>query len=307
MNMVDATTLLTIIFVLVDDWHQQYGKHLVPPISALPVLQPTFSDSEILSLLLAMDYFPYPGEQQFLGFMRANYLDLFPKLLEQSQFNRRARRLEGLIEELRRFWVKEMGANLERTLLLDTKPVPVVGYKRSKRQSDFEGSATYGWCASRKLHYFGYKLVVVSTLSGVPLAYALVPANTDEREAAEAVLSFVNGCNILGDKGFIGGDWQDELYRTTGNRVFTPMRDNQHQQIPAPFRRLLGHFRERIEGVFNEVQNTGRNLERLLRKKVDGLCVHVAAKMASHTLRILLRQRFGIDVLTFEQHQQQPF
>jgi hypothetical protein len=297
MNMVDASTLLTIIFVLVDDWHQQYGKHLVPCISALPVLQPVFSDSEILSLLLAMDYFPYPGEQQFLGFMRANHLDLFPKLLEQSQFNRRARRLEGLIEELRRFWVKQMGANLERTLLLDTKPVPVVGYKRSKRHSDFEGSATYGWCASRKLHYFGYKLVVVSTLSGVPLAYALVPANTEERTAAEAVLGFVNGCDILGDKGFIGGDWQDELYRTTGNRVFTPMRDNQHQQIPAPFRRLLGHFRERIEGVFNEVQNTGRNLERLLRKKVDGLCVHVAAKMASHTLRILLRILIYIAIL----------
>lgn len=36
--------------------------------------------------------------------------------------------------------------------------------------------------------------------------------------------------------------------------------------------------------------------------KVDGLCVHVAAKMTSHTLRIFLYQRFGIDVLTFEQH-----
>jgi hypothetical protein len=306
MNMVDASTLLTIIFVLVDDWHQEYGQHFVPPISRLPVLQPTFSDSEILTLLLAMDYFPYPGEQQFLGFIRANYLNLFPKLLDQSQFNRRARRLEGVVEELRRFWVKQMGANLERTLLLDTKPVPVVGYKRSKRHSDFEGSATYGWCASRSLHYFGYKLVALSTLAGIPLVYALVPAHTDEREAAEAVLGFVHGCNILGDKGFIGGHWQDDLYRTTGNRVFTPMRDNQHQQIPPAFRRLLGHFRERIEGVFNEVQNTGRNLERLFRKKVEGLCVHVAAKMASHTLRILLRQRFGIDVLTFEQHSPQP-
>jgi hypothetical protein len=39
------------------------------------------------------------------------------------------------------------------------------------------------------------------------LVYALVPANTDERVAAEAVLCFVKGCNILGDKGFIGGDW----------------------------------------------------------------------------------------------------
>ncbi|WP_242060640.1 MULTISPECIES: hypothetical protein [unclassified Nostoc] len=55
---------------------------------------------------------------------------------------------------------------------------------------------------------------------------------------------------------------------------------------------------EPLEGVFNEVQNTGRNLERLLRKKVDALCVHVAAKITSHTLRLFLRQRFGIDVLT---------
>ncbi len=67
MNMVDASTLLTIIFVLVDDWHQQHGSHLMPCVSALPALQPVFSDSEILSLLLAMDYFPYLGEQQFLS------------------------------------------------------------------------------------------------------------------------------------------------------------------------------------------------------------------------------------------------
>lgn len=65
-----------------------------------------------------------------------------------------------------------MGAQFERTLRSDTQPIPVVGYNRSKRQSDFEGSASYGWCASRKLHDFGYKLVVVSMLSGVPLVYS---------------------------------------------------------------------------------------------------------------------------------------
>ena len=303
MNMIDAPTLLTIIYVVVDDWYQQQGYRFVP---ALPGTSVVFSDSEMLCLLVAMDYFPYPGEQQFLGFLRANYLSLFPKLLDQSQFNRRARRLEGLLEELRRFWVDALGALFERTLLLDTKPVPVVGYKRSKRQSDFAGSASYGHCASRQLNYFGYKLVVISTLAGVPLVYALVPAHTDEREAAEAVLYSVRGCNILADKGFIGGDWQADIYRTTGNRVFTPKRVNQHQQNPPAFERLLSHFRERIEGVFNEVQNTGRNLERLLRKTVAGMCVHVAAKMASHALRVLLRQRFGIDVLTFEQTAAQP-
>ena len=51
--------------------------------------------------------------------------------------------------------------------------------------------------------------------------------------------------------------------------------------------------------MFHEIQNTGRNPERLLNKTVEGLCVHIAAKMASHTLRLLLRRRFGINVLTF--------
>jgi hypothetical protein len=113
--------------------------------------------------------------------MRANYLSLFPELLEQSQFNRRARRLEGLFGELRRFWVGDMGAIFESSLILDTKPLPVVGYKRSKKRSDFAGIASYGYCASRKLNYFGCKLVVISTLVGVPLAYAVVQAHTDER------------------------------------------------------------------------------------------------------------------------------
>lgn len=293
MAMVDVPTLLTTIFVLVDDWYQAPGP------------QPTFSHSEMLTLLLAMDYLPYPGEQQFLGFIRANHLSLFPKRLGQSQFNRRARTLDGLLEQLRRFWVQQMGYHFEHTLVMDTKPIPVVGYKRSKRHSDFSGSATYGHYASLNMKYFGYKLVVISTVSGMPLVYALVPAHTDEREAATALLCSVSGCDILADKGFIGDAWPAEVSRATGNRVFTAKRDNQHQQIPKAFERLLNHFRERIEGGFNEVQNTGRNLERLLRKKIARLCTHVAAKMASHTLRIFLRKRFGIDVLTFEQSEAQ--
>ena len=299
MTMVKADELLTYIFVLVDDWYQQQGQRLRP---RLPGAKCRFSESEMLTLLLAMDYFPYAGEQQFLGFIRANHLALFPALLDQSQFNRRARRLAGLMEALRRHWLYQLDGGFEDTLLLDTKPIPVVGYKRNKRHSDFAGSASYGYCASRKLNYYGYKLVMVTTLSGLPLVYDLVPANTDERAAAETVLADIQSCTVLTDKGFIGEDWQADVARTTGNRIFTPMRDNQHPQNPPAFDRLLGHFRERIEGVFNAIQNTGRHLERLLRKTIAGIGVHVAAKVASHTLRILLKKRFGIEVLTFEQH-----
>ena len=55
-----------------------------------------------------------------------------------------------------------------------------------------------------------------------------------------------------------------------------------------------------IEGVFHEVQNTGRNLERLLAKTVVGLCTRIIAKMTSHLLRHLLLIDFGLHVQTFQ-------
>jgi hypothetical protein len=282
--------------VLVDDWYQVKGRHLLKGKAGA---KPVFSDSEVITLMLAMDFIPFPSESQFLGFMRGNHLKLFPKLLGQSEFNRRARGLRLLVEELRRTWLADLGVLEETTFLFDTKPVPVVGYKRSKHHSDFAGSAEYGFCASRNLHYFGYKLVTVTTLDGIPVVYDLVPANLEERDAAEAVLFSLSHCSLFGDKGFIGEEWQSFIYDLTGNRIWTVKRANQHHQNPPAFDALLNSIRERIEGVFNELQNTGRNLERLLAKTITGLCTRVIAKMTSHLLKLLLRRDFGIDVQTF--------
>ncbi len=248
---------------------------------------------------MAQDFIPYPGENLYIGYMRANYLELFPNLLTQSQYNRRVRNLRLFVEKMRRFWLKELGVLADNHLLLDTKPVPVMGYERSKKRSDFAGSADYGYCSSRKMKYFGYKLVSLCTLKGIPLVYELVPANTDERLAAESVLYVLRGCNIYADKGFIGEDWQKKIFRHTRNRVFTAKRENQLEQNPAEFDRWLNRIRERIEGVFHEVQNTGRNIERLLAKTILGITTRVIAKMTSHLLKLILRRQYCIDVQTF--------
>jgi hypothetical protein len=116
----------------------------------------------------------------------------------------------------------------------------------------------------------------------------------------DEVLRVVRNSDIYGDQGFIGQDWQEEVTSSTGNRIWTRQRSNQHQQVSSNFKRLIGRVRQRIEGVFHEIQNTGRNPERLLNKTVNGLATHLAAKIASHTLRLLLRRQFGIDVQTFQ-------
>ena len=297
MTSISIEDILTIIYVLVDDWYERVGKHYL---TGKMGCKPRFKDSEIITLVVAADYIPYPGERQYVGYIRANHGKLFPNLVDQSQFNRRARSLSRLIEEMRRSWLLEMGVEAEQQFLLDTKPVPVVGYKRSKKHSDFLGSADYGMCASRDLQYFGYKLVTLTTLSGLPVVFDLVPANTEERQAAETILPFLSNADIVADKGFLGEEWQAQIQEQTGNRLLTPKRKNQKIQHPDGVERLLNRVRERIEGVFHELQNTGRNLERLLSKTVVGLLTRVIAKFTAHLLRHILRVRYGIDIQSFQ-------
>jgi hypothetical protein len=297
MSSITISDLFTVIFVLVDDWYQVEGSQLL---KGKPGKRPEFTDSEVMTLMLAQDYIPYPSETQYVEFMRANYHDLFPKLVDQSQFNRRARSLHWLVEKLRQYWIAHKGWNRQTCYLLDTKPVPVLSYKRNKSHSDFLGNAGYGVCASRKLKYFGFKLVSVTTLRGIPVVYDLVPANLDERLAAEAIIDHISGCDLFGDKGFLGLEWQTQIFDQTNNLIWTPRRSNQYVQNAHHLDRWLNSVRERIEGVFHEIQNTGRNIERLLSKTMLGLCTRVIAKMTSHLLRHLLLIDFGVNVQTFK-------
>jgi len=177
--------------------------------------------------------------------------------------------------------------------------VIAVGYRRDKSHSDFRGSADYGYCAARRMKYYGYKLVMLTTLDGTPYAFELVPANTDEREAADEILDTLpTDSNAWSDKGFIDAEWQAG-WAKRGIHVWTAKRENQHDQNPPEFDRLLNKVRERIEGAFDILKEGGRSVEHTLAHTVDGLCARIIAKITSVTLRLFLRRFFGIDVLTY--------
>jgi hypothetical protein len=61
MTSITISDILTIIFVLVDDWYQAEGIKLL---RGKPGRKLEFSDSEVMTLMLAQDYIHYPSETQ---------------------------------------------------------------------------------------------------------------------------------------------------------------------------------------------------------------------------------------------------
>ncbi len=288
--------LATVVYVWGDDGYQ---AHAAGGRQGQAGAQPHFRDREVITRLRLRDCLPFPGETQFLGFVRAHHRALFPPRLSQSPFHRRARQLWPWVEALRRHWAEALGATRASLYRLDTQPLPVVGDTRRKDRSDFAATADYGVCTSRNLKYFGYKRVRLCTPAGGPAAYDLVPASTDARVAGEQVRDWVWQARILGDQGCMGADGPQGYRETRGLEILTPARAHQRTARPVGVPRWLNRLRERIEGAFHEVQNTGRHLEPLTCRTRRGLSTQVAAQMASHALKLLLRRQAGIDVRTF--------
>ena len=296
MATISIEELFLVTLVLVDDWYQQKGQYLRHRTVGV---KPVFSDSEMLSLMLAIDFFEFTSERRYQAFVAANYRALFPQLPDQSQYNRRARSLRYLLNELRKEGASQLGVHGENHFLLDTTPVMVVGYRRDKSHSNFLGSAEYGYCAARRLKYFGYKLVRLTTLDGTPYRFELGPAHSDERDAADEILDTLPvDSNVWSDKGFIGDDWQ-AIWQQQGVFVWTAKRKNQKEQNPSAFDHLLNQVRERIEGAYDILKEGGRSVEKTLAITVEGLASRIIAKISSVTLRLFLRKFFGIDVLTY--------
>ncbi len=140
---------------------------------------------------------------------------------------------------------------------------------------------------------------MLTTLTGAPYAFELVPANTDERDAADEILDALPpDSNVWSDKGFIGDEWQSN-WKNEGIRIWTNKRANQKTQNPKEFDKMLNSVRERVEGAFDQLKEGGRSVEKTLAKTIDGLCSRVITKITSMIYRAFLKKFYFIDLLTY--------
>jgi DDE family transposase len=279
MNMpLDA--FLTALYTKVDDWYQAHGPALLAGKVGAP---PLFSDSEVITLALAQHWCGFAKEREWLRFIDNNYRALFPKLLSQSEFNRRARNLCWLINEMRRWVLDQMGAYEEEYRLIDGTPIQVRHWRRYGPTHLMLPEAALGYCAAKKEPFYGYRLVVLTTLAGVITDWGLIPANGDEREAALDLLESYRDRIVFGDKGFLDRLRQALLAELTGNQLLTPKRANQKEPQPPAWEALMNRFRRLIESTFSQGKDCF-GLEKPRARSLWGVLSRLIAKLTGMTI-----------------------
>ena len=245
------------------------------------------SDAELVALAVCQAAMGICSDRQFLGLVGYRLPGWFPRLPDQSQYNRRLRALVWLIAVVQQRiagWLDTGGVRIS-----DGSLVGVANYPGCAQRSEFAGFARYGYAKSQHRFVWGVRLVLLSDQRGLPLGYTLVPANEKEYEPLADLLTGNPSEVVIADKGFWGSAYQARL-AADGTTLLTPAK--QRTALNQRRERQLASTRLVIESVFSNLKGQMR-LEQHLAKTPAGLATRIAQRLLALTLAILLNTLTG--------------
>lgn len=288
--------LCTVVYVVVDEIYQAQ----VQPFDHRPGPRADFTESELITVAVVAELISLDEETAMLGYLRRHYTALFPHLPDRSRYNRRRRALGEAINTIRRHvlgWLLTLLPPDERPLcLIDSLPVPVVGFHHARGEHAWKGWARYGYNAAKKQTIYGFKLHVVTTGDGVIVDFVLAPAHLTDGSFTAQLLGDKYHLLVVGDKGYIDAPLQAELAAQHDVILLTPKRANQRVQLPAGLNTLISHFRQMIETVNSQLAAQFQ-VETNKAKCMSGLVARLHAKLAAHTLGVYLNVLTGRPLL----------
>jgi hypothetical protein len=239
----DLDSLLTALYVLVDD--------LLPRRTGAG-RRPKITDAELVTLAVAQIFLDCHSERRFLRFARQRLAHLFPYIPKQPGYNKRLRALAPRICLVITQLARISPSFSDRLRLLDSTPVPCGASRQTARRSELAGWAAYGYCASHSRYIWGLRLYLLCAPDGMPVSFALAPANEPEREVAAAMLErarqdglLTGGELIVADKGFAGQEFEE----TVASLDATLIRPDRKGEKPRFGK--LGGMRQWIESIYD--------------------------------------------------------
>jgi hypothetical protein len=280
----DLDTLATRLYVTIDDLlieHPEWAPER-PTVGITPKL----TDAELLTLAVLQALLGYTSEARFIRYAHTHLSPWFPYVPDRPGYNKRLRRAGHVMQHVIAHLARSCPSFADDLWLVDSTPVECGRSRETVKRSELAGWATYGYCASHSRFFWGLRLHLITTPSGLPVAYALAGAKTDERDTALHMIALDPdlhrpGQILMADKGYRRASFENEL-NSSGITLIRPTYSGEkpraHQQFLRPFRQI-------IESV-NQTLKAQLDLERHGGRTRPGVCARVLQRLLALTAAI---------------------
>ncbi len=148
------------------------------------------------------------------------------------------------------------------------------------KRSDLAGWAGYGYCASHSRYFWGLRLYLVCTPTGMPILWALATPKPDEREVLRAM------------QGFASTEFEADLSlrgRTTTTPLVQREKRRKGESLLKSVRQLNESVNDTLKGQLDLEQHGGRTFE--------GVAVRVAQRILALAASIWHKYKTGQPVI----------
>ena len=294
---VDLDTLATALYVRIDDelkaspqlnrWRPAVG------------IAPRITDAELITVSVMQALLGYHNESRWIRYARKAIVHLFPHLPKQPGYNKRLRALSTQLAYFIAALVTDTDLWRHPIRIADSTPVPCGMSRETVQRSELAGWAGYGYCASHSRLFWGLRLHLVTTVHGLPVAFALTNAKTDEREVLVDLVSMQpnmfhhpDGLILVVDKGYRDRDTENWL----NDRGITVVRPAYRGEPERPGRGLLRAVRQSVESV-NETFKSQLDLEQHGGRTMTGVAVRILQRVLALTAAIWHNWRTGQPIM----------
>jgi hypothetical protein len=285
----DLDTLLTALYVKIDD---EIGetRWLGPPAAV---------DGLRTRLAVAQAMLGFASEARWLRFVRSRLGAMFPYVPKQPGWNKRLRAALPLVKWAIRLLATDTDFWFDNHWIIDSTPVECGRSRPTVKRSDLAGWAGYGYCASHSRFFWGLRLYLVCTPTGMPILWALANPKLDEREVLTAMLDREPeavtgrpGLLLIADKGFASKEFEADL-AWRGAELLRPSfkreKRRKGESLLKSVRQLIESVNDTLKGQLDLEQHGGRTFE--------GVAVRVAQRVLALAAVIWHNHKTGQPVM----------
>ena len=214
---------------------------------------PQMPDIQILTLSLVAESLSIHSEHHLFCKLKAEYGADFPLLITRPQFNRRRRWLQPVFKRLQQALVAKRPT--QEQFIVDLMPIPTARIRRAYRTKactqDPALRPAKGRDHAHRCAFFGFKLHALIDKAGVFHDFQITSGNVHDVKQFMSLASTLENCTIIADKGYIGVQYQKNLFETAQVERITPLRKNQKKT--SKWNYYLAKTRRRIETSFSQL------------------------------------------------------